>query len=356
VASRLTRWTCLTAVAVGASIVTLLPPGVSPLALWYNDLPRTPANGLDAALRTNQEVLDATKWQLQHLRAEAALARYRTGTRSPVVVHTAPDSVREDPSLTAEAAALWGTVPHHRDAPRTLLLVSTNLMPQTHQSPERGLCVGKLVPSRPWNELAGSPVRSGAGGCLLATEFGPPGRGLDEWLNAIGNFYIPGAVPRSVAPVRIVAPGNSQWFQRDDWSREYLARWSSTLVEACSGGRGVYCVEALGFGPGGLDSLERTPRAFYSTRIFGAVPAELLRDLGPDRFGEVWRSDDPLPLSYERVSGRPFADWALRYVQQRVGRLEKDNALSLAGWFGWAFWMVLLVGWFAVRMREQPAQ
>jgi len=356
VASRLTRWALLTLVAVGASMVALLPPGVSPVLLFSSDPPTYPTNGLAAAVRINRELLDGSQWELNHLRVAERLASYRSGSRPLVVVHTGTDSVWEERALTREAEALWRSIPHHPDAPRSLLVVDPNLLPEKRPYHDRRLCEARLIPYQRWNGSAGSAIRSGAGGCLLATEFGAPGRGLDDWLATIGNFYIPGAIPRAAAPIRPVVPGTDLWFERDHLDGEPLPWWSSTLITACSAGRGRYCVEALGFGPGGLDSLEHTPRAFYSSRIFAALPAALLADLGAEWFGTLWRSDDPLPVAYEKVSGRPFADWATGYVQKRVGRLEEDNALSLAGWLGWGVWMVLLVGWLAVRIREQSAR
>ena len=354
-ASRLTRWSAVTVLALGASLAILLPPDASPFAAWEEYRPRVPTNALDAAVEANRIALSDAQFGLRQLRDSAALAPFHHSSKSPVVMLSGSDSMRSDGPLTAEAEALFRSVPRHRDAPRTLLIVTDQFRQHPADVGERGLCVAWLAPHDRW-WWQGSPVRAGAGECLLATEFGPPGRGLAGWLRSTGSFEIPDAVPRRDAPGLVVTPAYDQLFERTAWNSYRLPWWSSTLVESCTVGRSASCVEALGFGPRGADTLWNWKATTYERLLYAAVPARLLSDLGPDRFAAVWRSDDPLPVSYARVSGRPFADWAREYVQWRGGRMEKENALTLAGWAGWVLWMGLFVGWFAVRIRTQGAQ
>jgi hypothetical protein len=85
------------------------------------------------------------------------------------------------------------------------------------------------------------------------------------------------------------------------------------------------------------------------------LPAALLADLGPERFRLLWRGTDPIPEAYRRLTGRSFDLWTMNYVQDAVGRLDKENGLSLLGWSSWLLWMGLLVGWFAVRVERRSA-
>ena len=62
-----------------------------------------------------------------------------------------------------------------------------------------------------------------------------------------------------------------------------------------------------------------------------------------------------MPQSYQRLAGRPFDQWAMTYVQDAVGRIEKDNGLTALGWLGWALWMGIVLGWFAVRVERRSA-
>lgn len=354
-ASRLIRWSAVTIVALGAAMAVLLPPGDSFLALWNGSTPAHPTNALDAAVEADRVALDEAQFQLRRIRLARAIAPHLPHGPAPVALNAFQDTVTADPALTLLADSIWRTVSRHPDAPRTLLLATRQRWSTVDYSPtDPRICVARV-----WTPqhvpLRSALIRSGAGACLLATEFGPPGKGLDGWLKMVGNIALPGTVHRGQRPIEVIGPsepeiftGYQEYYERRRW-------WSTTGLDACIGGRSDYCVDALGFGTSGIDSLTPWYRYYMVEEVHSALPATLLAELGPDRFAAIWQSDDPLPVAYEKTTGRPFDQWALDFVQHRLGRLEKDNGLSFAGWGGWACWMVLFFAWLAVRMREQPA-
>lgn len=355
-ASRLTRWSMVAALALAAAMIALLPPGVSPLALYYYPRSTAPSDPLDEQLATTKLALDRASYDLYHAVAERRIAGFAPRGREPVVVITLHDTVQVDPVLTRFADSIWRGVAPDPRAPRTLLVGSLFGSSGTGSPADPTLCTGALVMLRRTALGRTLAVVAGAGGCLLATEFGPPGRGLDRWLSSVGSFYLPGRVPRAEAKIPVLVPVQDVWIPGFNEPVDRLPWWTSPAMDACAAGRGSYCAEALGFGVAGLDSFQRWDRLALTSTLLSKLPGTLLEELGPERFRALWLSDEPLPVAYARVTGRSFDDWALDFVQHRVGRLAKDNVLSWGGWAGWVLWMGLLFAWFAVRLREQPAQ
>lgn len=352
--SRLSRWSVATVVAIGVAMALLLPPGISPLVTWYQYQPFEPTNALDAALFANRVALSGAQFDLHEVTFARQLQPFLAAGRSPTVLRYAQQTLASDPALTAVADSLWRTIPHHPAAPRTVL-VSSEWNPAVLRVPApSGVCYAAVMP-RGRGETPITALRAGAGGCLLATQFGPPGKGLATWLATGREYRLPGSVPRLDGPVRTLHAMNTPWVTGHQFDPEG-AWWSmDPPVSACLAGRSEFCVEALDLGPARTVSGRW---AFYrqSVGLSVVLPAELLSDLGPERFATVWRSDDPLPVAYTKVTGRPFDEWAMHFAQHVFGRLVVETALSWSGWAGWAFWMALLFGWLVVRMREQPAQ
>lgn len=353
-ASRLTRWMLVGVLGFVGTVMVLLPPGVSPLALisFPHQSPSTdPLQQRVAVIGFARDRANAEYYRAAFGRR---LGVFVPKGDLPVVVMRDRDTLRFDPALTRLADSIWGTVPKDPRAPKTLLLGSLYGHASEADFPDPGLCVGILRAGT--HRGRGQAVQSGAGGCLLAREFGPPGRGLAPWLRSVGTFYLPGHVPRAEDTIPRLVSVLDMWFPGYDEPVDRAPWWAAASMNACLAGRASFCPEALGFGAGGLDSLDRWSTLWLTTDLLSMLPATLHHELGPERFAEVWRSDQPLPVAFARVTGRSFDGWALDFVQHRIGRVVKDNALSWSGWAGWVVWMVLLFAWFAVRLRDQPAQ
>ena len=352
-ASRLTRWSVVTMAGVGLAMALLLPPGISPLAEWLDYRPAFPTNALDAAVEANRLALDGAQFSLREVVFARQLAPFLSAGRSPLVLRYSDQTLSIDPVVRAVADSLWKSGERSPVAPRTLLIAAGwNRAALRAQSPN-GTCIAALE-ERMRNEAPITILRADAGGCLLAARFGPPGRGLGGWLGSGPAYTIPGTSPRLDGPVRLLHPTVTPWVagHAQDWE----GWWSSEpAISACLAGRSAFCVEALDLGPERRVAMRW---AFYrrSAKFAGALPAALMADLGPDRFAEVWRSDDPLPISYTKATGRPFDEWAMNFAQHLFGRLVVETGMSWIGWVGWLFWMALFFGWLVVRMREQPAQ
>lgn len=353
-ASRLSRWSAVTLIVIGVAMVLLLPPGISPLVRRYEYRPTEPTNALDAAVQANRRALDAASFTLREVVFARTVKPFLGLGRSPIVLRDPARVLGIDPVLTAVADSLWQAGPRDPAAPRTLIIASGQRTAELRARMPKGICYA-VIGERGRNEAPITVLRGGVGGCLLATRFGPPGRGLGVWLASGRAFRIPGNIPRLDGPVAILHPINTPWVSGREFDPDGAWWTMDPWVSACLGGRSAFCTEALDLGP------ERAVAgrwAFYrqSVGLSAALPAALLEDLGPDRFTEVWRSDAPLPAAYARATGRPFDEWAVNFAQHLYGRLVVETALSWLGWAGWAFWMALLFGWLVVRMREQAAQ
>ncbi len=168
----------------------------------------------------------------------------------------------------------------------------------------------------------------------------------------MGHLVVPEVAPTTVGDIRVVQVG-PQW---PEWAigertpfGSWIPWWAGRAALACGKGRAEFCREAVGVGGWAPES---TRNGRFSLAYPSELPAALLAELGPERFGELWRSDASIPDSFERLTGTPFDPWAMEFVQRRIGRVERPTALGLGGWLGWLFWMGLLTGWTFVRMRR----
>lgn len=350
-ASRLTRWAVASGLGLVAVFAATLPPGPGIIfgGLGYSEGPGpTGAAGLYAA---NKEALARANQQLYAALRRQGLRRSVPSGPAPVVVRFDHADVVRDPIMTAAAESLWLALPRAADAPRIVLFETHSpRMAAAFTENAADLCI---APFDSANGPRQRTLRRSAGVCALAYQFGPPGAPMRAWLDTVVTVSFGGiALPKAGQGVvtRLDSWGSLGW-------RRYYAEagWSLTREqEACAGGRLDRCARSLGFDPAGPHSL--TPGAMYRTRRgTAALPAALLADLGPERFRQLWRSDDPVPATYERLTGRSFDRWAMTYVQDAVGRIEKDNGLTALGWVGWALWLGIVLGWFAVRVERRSA-
>lgn len=352
-ASRLTRWSVGTLVALAALVAFSLPPKQQFLTVYYDFRTRTPTNPLDAAVTANAQAISTTEYWLAWMEAYRRVRPFTTSARSPLVISHERTRTAIDPGMTTAAEALWRTIPLAPNAPRTLFILSNDMNYRWLRVEEPDLCVGRLTQVRNWRSTPHGFL-AGAGGCFLTAKYGRPGAGLASWVDSVGGLEVPRRGIAMPTEFRTVLPQELQWAEsrsvresggRIDW-------WVPTTVRACAGGQEEQCVAAMGFGPDGLKLFSGWE---YGSVLHSRLLAVMYAEIGTDRFREIWRSDEPLPIAFQRVTGTPFAPWAMRFVQMHVGRVQKDNALSLPGWLGWALWMTLLMAWTAVRLRGKEA-
>jgi hypothetical protein len=359
VASRLKRWSLATAIAVAGVFVATLPPGPPTLPLLFAPLwEESELTGIDGHLQSIKFAFNRAEWELKVGQVRAALARVGPGGPSPIALHLAEGATvaTMEPRFTAHAAKLWEVHQIPTGPVRTVLVSGPPLgaieagLPRTP-----GVCFARIA-ERYEMRWRTERIGGSAGLCAITARHGAPGEAVRRWVEKVGPVVVPEVAPWR-DPVIHRGEGGVQW---PEWaiggrqSGEFrIPWWVGRAVLACGKGRAEFCPEAVGLG-GWTRESARNGR--YSLAYPSELPAALLAELGPERFGELWRSDAPIPESFERLTGTPFDPWALQFVQQRIGRVERPTALGLGGWLGWLFWMGLLTGWAFVRMRRGVAR
>jgi len=357
VASRLTRWAVVSALGVVTVGVATLPPGPSILYSTQLDLdgfgpPGPNPIGIVAA---NEGALGVARDHLRvALRRQSLLPLIPKTAGVPVVIRFEDDQAVKDVPMTAAAESLWRAIPRAADAPRVVLIEGDRAVAMRHdiwKDLPPDVCVSAFDFERGPRTRT---LRNGAGACAFATRFGQPGAPIRIWVDSVG--------PVSMSDV-VLPPTGRELFHSlstlgdlDTWRISGDYYWSPTREQqACAGGRPDQCLEGLGFHGDGARRIDPPWVRFGRRGCAAPVPAALLVELGPERFEKLWRGSDPVPVAYQRLTGRPFDQWAMTYVQNAVGRFEKENGLTALGWLGCAFWTGLVLFWFAVRVERRAA-
>ncbi|MDX2184307.1 MAG: hypothetical protein SFW08_10010, partial [Gemmatimonadaceae bacterium] len=225
-----------------------------------------------------------------------------------------------------------------------------------------------------------------AGPCVFVSAFGLPGTAIRAWLDSTEWIAATGwLVPTVREPVqrakrfpeRSVAATLRVFDALDPWRG--AARFDAAPLLSCIGGRDTGCVDAAmmpqrsrlpdvarpAFGVLRLPiwrTYEVLPEVgadgeLYNGdhQIFAAdLLPTLLRELGPVRFQRVWQSSLPLPESYARETGEPFAAWARRYLHVPEHAVQPPRGADVnAASLWWITGAVLLsVGVVALGYRR----
>jgi hypothetical protein len=359
VAPRLRRWALATGLALAGILIATLPPGPPTVALLFLPFWEEPERtGLDGQLQAVNSAFHKAEWELRVARARTALAEVGPGGASPIVLHVAEHSATAtvDTGFTSHVKKLWRVHRIPTGPVRTVLVSGTaeNMFdPGLVQPP--GVCIARLVDRFEMRRRI-HRVGNSAGLCAIVSRHGVPGESVRRWVDGVGPLMVPEVAPWVDPEIHPVEAG-VQWPEWAVGARPtYEFRvpwWASRAVLACGKGRAEFCREAVGLG----DWIPVGPRfGRYSLAYPSELPAALIAELGPERFGELWRSDAPIPESFERLSGTSFDPWVMQFVQRRIGRIAQPTALGLGGWLGWIFWMGLLTGWTFVRLRGGRAR
>lgn len=356
-ASRLTRWAVGSALGLVAVGVATLPPGPSILYSTIDWDPQAgpPGPNPNGIVQANEGALGVARDRLRvALRRQSLLPLIPKAAAVPVVIRFEDDQAVKDVAMTAVAESLWRAIPRAADAPRVLLVEGDRAVAMRRdiwKDLPPDVCVAAFEGSRGPQTRT---IRRGAGGCALATRFGPPGAPVRAWLDSVGPVAFSDAV--LPPPGRELVHTLSLLGDMDSWRISGDYYWSpSREQQACAGGRPDQCLEGLGFHGAGVRRIDPPWQRYGRYGGAALLPAALLADLGPERFGQLWRGNDPVPVAYRRLTGRPFDRWAMTYVQNAVGRFDKENGLTALGWLGSAFWIGLVLFWFAVRVERRSA-
>ena len=179
-----------------------------------------------------------------------------------------------------------------------------------------------------------SLLRTGAvaGPCRFHAAFGPPGPAIRAWLDTARHSFatraVPGASREELPPLQLSPIGGST--RTDRWDRSMLPLGAAS----CLLGHEATCRVLLGVArdstvarvPGDPYTLDAGTSVDVVTgrlassygRRFGApeghLLADLLADVGPERFAAFWTSPQPVEAAFAQAIGQPFATWTRAWL------------------------------------------
>ena len=232
-----------------------------------------------------------------------------------------------------EPQRLWYAIPEGLDGTTCLSSVTLNQQ-MTKDELDQGVQPSDVLQRQiRRSTIAGASVSRGP--CAFYSAFGPPGPHVSEWLvsnNLDFARLADWARPRpKVEPsVRLVNPLSYRTTLRD------LAM--STLdSHACASGRAARCRAAL-FPD---TELERSNQAnlsqhardgildgWFGRSFWGSTfgpptshfLSDVVREVGPERFGEFWTSDLPVDEAFASIVGRDIGEWTSDWIAAEIGR------------------------------------
>ena len=368
-ASRLSRWALITLAGSAVIAALFLTSSGAPLLgyygvdRWNDDRASDPAMIRKRAL---EQAINTTNYEISNARAGERLAPIRAVKADPYAYRYEGGELQADPAGSASMDSAWRALPRRDVRVRTVALFTDGYVsrrnPMVARLRDQGVCLAVIGGPRRDQALA---IGSDAGECVYSEWFGWPGQGVRSWLDSLTWSGIQWNarerrrwwVDRQMESAAVA----SAWFTSGD-QRDFYAssgwHWSprARTYVACVSGRQDQCVTAFGlagqwpqyprhYGYYGSYSGDPTPTAL--------LPRALFDELGSDRFGAIWRSDDPIAVSYHRVTGRPIDDWLMRWTQARSGFTQREIWLSLSGWVGVGVWLLLIGLWGALRFKDR---
>jgi hypothetical protein len=207
------------------------------------------------------------------------------------------------------------------------------------------------APSKELAEL----LRNGLGTCAYFAAFGAPGHDIGRWLTsrhyelALDPWGL--RVPPESTRAGTLLDQDKPWF----WS--FVYRYQPGAVE-CMAGRADACRRtALAGGSGDLVPVVSTERQWWKPPSLAGADryfADLVDDIGPERFGRFWNSELPVDTALATAMRMPVGEWTRRWQATivppiRLGPAAPFSATLLATLLGIA--AVVLVMLTAARRQ-----
>src|SRR5207247_1965782 len=213
-------------------------------------------------------------------------------------------------------------------------------------SSDRTTCVA-LIPAWRWtgtlaveppvrNQRVEDMLRTALGACAFYAAYGTPSRGIRHWLAKRGYDLARAPFWDRERPER---PQDSFVMYQDGtrWWWRSVYQFPVTAI-GCLAGRATSCRAAVlsGAEEASGDSLPRFlesdprwwwrgQRVLYSDRYL----ADVVREVGPDRFLRFWNSPEPVDTALATALKTPVGEWTERWQRRFVPRLPLGPAASL---------------------------
>ena len=181
--------------------------------------------------------------------------------------------------------------------------------------------------------FGGFPTAQDLGLCGFFNAFGEPSPQVALTLRDQGWIAASGGYSRgSPAPP-------AMWGVTPYFNAFYSNRERADGIVACASGRTAVCRDAV-FSTGVTIGTPVPPSSDFvvaarleplrgNSGMRAHLLGDLARDLGPEKFGRVWRSPTDIPAGYAAVTGEPFDAYLLRWLRHAIGKTAIGPQLSL---------------------------
>jgi hypothetical protein len=198
-------------------------------------------------------------------------------------------------------------------------------------------------------------LRNGLGACAYFAAFGAPGRDIGRWLTsrhyefALHPWGL--RVPPESTRAGSLLDEDKRWF----WS--FVYQYQPGAVE-CMAGRTDACRRTVvASGTGDLVPVVSTEKQWWKPQSLAGADryfADLVADIGPERFGRFWNSDLPVDTALAMAMRMPVGEWTRRWQATvvppiRLGPVAPPSAVVWAILLGVA--AVVLVMLTATRRQ-----
>jgi hypothetical protein len=380
-------WVGATLIACGVIALVYLPPR-GDRANYYRRTFSLLANQSPARRRV-QELAEQWRSAQAALRLAEERERFQRGVRGPtlVLVGGGEDAVRS--RLAAELDSVWkalglaetkiavGFVIDWAAAtplsafPREEGWEPAYLLPD---SVDRTMCVVRTPVNAYWGRILLKPrtalesqqirqwLKSNLGPCAFFAAYGAPGRAVRHWLDQRSfdlAMYpewdvVPRPNPRESGLALWQGPGRRFWW-------DYIYHQSPAAI-ACLGARVEGCREAVLAGAGGeagsgaVGRFITTERTFWRRqRLMGGTHylADVVRELGRDRFLEFWNSPLPADTALAAALREPVGQWTEAWQHRFAARIPLGPQVPFTASLLALLLAAAAIGCIAVTVRRR---
>lgn len=371
------RWAGLLAGVSIALILVIRPLDHAPSEPWWEREWRSHPEVLATGRARRAAIADEERlkelWLRAHARAVASSSALRVDQPFTVLAsNTVPPVVRArlDSIARAELRATGEAAPRHRvvvaiEVDSTLTVgwpyLRIIVLPQQPGDP----CTVIMRVSRTKSTQFGlHPEDRLLGTCAFYAAFGTPGAGTDAWLRETRQG--------SVAFLQTPAGQAADTGMID--ASAYRRDWPLHL-RSCRAGQFAGCAAAISPSAANRQPFDIRYRYYFEevstpdwsptevivrwpgsltsslSSVSYGLTAALAKDLGPERFGTLWRSDRGIEQEFERQEGRPLASWVGEYVLRRMEPYDPGPGLPAVQV---AFALAILTAAGAVAFLRSP--